>query len=541
MQIALRPYVTTGVALVGASVIAVAPIAPTPPDIQLANPVAQVERAVQLTANEIEDAVNQLVFAATKAGVSVAQLTTPLVAQILGVPEPQAAAFLTIGTIGLLGPLISGTGAVGTALQDIVDSNGLEALLTNLIGAPGTIIDGVVNGNYGPDLASLAIPALILLGEFSPKVPPALWPEVLAGGLINPGGAVFPPNSPIPSLITLPGQIPTLQGLVEQLFGLFHPAAAMNAPSVGAQLATSPDSTVEDGINSLLFTLTKATLSVVELAAPLVAPILGVSEPAAAAFLALGTVGLLGPAISGTGAVGTALQDVINSHDVEGLLTSLIGAPGTVADGVVNGGYGPNLLPLLPALQAIPGATKAFAPGLIENPGFIYGLIPGGIGIKPTSPTTLSVLPPGTIAVLQGLVERIFGALPANQMASTLSDPVGGQDLKSTGEQNNLTLADNNGGTDLNGQAPTDGPDVTPKGRPLVNVSVLNPVGNLSGAKKTDTKETGVPGSDVESTAKHTPGIGKTPVRDLVKRITGGLGQDNAKDSAGDAAAPAAN
>ncbi len=535
MHQALRPYVTSGVALVGASVIAVAPIAPTPPDIHLANPVTQAERAVQLTANEIEDAVNKLVFAATKASVSVAQLTTPLVAKILGVPEPQAAAFLTIGTIGLLGPFISGTGAVGTALQDIVDSNGLEELLTNLIGAPGTIVDGVVNGDYGPDLASLAIPALILLGKF-PSLPPVLWPEVLAGGLINPGGTVFPPNSQLPSLITLPGQIPTLQGLVEQLFGLFHPAAAMNVNSVNGQLATAPDATIEDGINSLLFTLTKATLHVVELATPVAARILDVPEPVAAAFLALGTVGLLGPAISGTGAVGTALQDIVNSHGVEELLTSLIGAPGIVTDGLVNGGYGPNLLPLLPALQAIPGATKAFAPGLIENPGFIYGVVPGGIGIKPTSQTTLSVLPPGTIAVLQGLVERVFGALPgaANLNANTLQAPAGGQqDLKINGlagdDASKLTLSENSG-ADVGGLAGGDGPEVKPKKhRPRVELNVLK-LNPLDQSTKDGGAAQGGNGDGGTSTAKHRPGAGLTPVRDLVKKVLGG-GHDDQKDS----------
>ena len=156
MQSALRPYLTTGIAIVGATAIAVTPIAVTPTmtDVQIANPVQAVERAVELTANEIQTAVNNLVFAATKAGVSVAQLTTPLVAKILGISEQQAAIFLAVGTIGLFGPLISGTGAVGTALQTIADSDGLEDLLTNLIGAPGTIIDGAVNGGYGPNLIS---------------------------------------------------------------------------------------------------------------------------------------------------------------------------------------------------------------------------------------------------------------------------------------------------------------------------------------------------------------------------------------------------
>ena len=47
MTAAVRPFVTAGVALVGASVIAVTPIAPPPPDIRVANP------AMRLTAAEV--------------------------------------------------------------------------------------------------------------------------------------------------------------------------------------------------------------------------------------------------------------------------------------------------------------------------------------------------------------------------------------------------------------------------------------------------------------------------------------------------------
>ena len=48
MQAALRSYVTSGIAIVGASVVVVAPIAATPPDLHIANP------AVQLTASPID-------------------------------------------------------------------------------------------------------------------------------------------------------------------------------------------------------------------------------------------------------------------------------------------------------------------------------------------------------------------------------------------------------------------------------------------------------------------------------------------------------
>ena len=64
MHLAFRPYVTTGVALVGATVIAAAPMQPVvPADIQITNPAVQaVERGVQLTANEIQTAINNAIF-----------------------------------------------------------------------------------------------------------------------------------------------------------------------------------------------------------------------------------------------------------------------------------------------------------------------------------------------------------------------------------------------------------------------------------------------------------------------------------------------
>lgn len=535
MQLALRPYVTTGMALVGASAIAVAPMIPTPTDVQIPNPARQVERAVQLSAAEIEDTVNKLIFdfvasPTVDSAEALGKLLTPLIGA-------QQAFLLPIAALGLAGPLISGGGAIGTALQEFVDSDNLEELLSSLIGAPGTILDGLVNGGHGPNLAPLvsAQVAAVLSAALGKPIPPGAIGTVLAGGLLSEGGLLGLPKPPLG--FELPGAIPTLEGLVEQLFGLL---GTTQTAGVNSLAVAAPDSTVEDGVNDLLFAATAATLRIVTLFAPLLEPILG---DQAAAFLALGTVGLLGPLISGTGATGNALQEIINSHGLAGLLGSLIGAPGTVADGVVNGGYGPNLLPLLPALQAIPGATKAFAPGLIENPGFIYGLIPGGIGIKPTSATTLSVLPPGTIAVLQGLVERVFGALPsaAGLNTTALKAPnVEQQDLKINGlagdNDAKLTPGDNKSATDVDGLGAVDGPGITPKKhRPRVELNVfkINPLapdntGDNGGA------EADKDGGLTTTTAKHSLGIGKTPVRDLVKRITSGLDHDTDKDDAGD-------
>ena len=72
--------------------------------------------------------------------------------------------------------------------------------LALFVGAPSTIIDGFVNGGYGPDLSGILDDA---------GVPNS--GEVFAGGLINPGSTTG-------STTILPGTFPTLEQLAERLF-----------------------------------------------------------------------------------------------------------------------------------------------------------------------------------------------------------------------------------------------------------------------------------------------------------------------------------
>lgn len=428
MQLALRPYVTTGVAIVGASVIAVAPIAPTPPDIRIPNPTVQVDRAVQLTANEIENLFNQAAFVGAQLVTTLAKLPSPVVAQLLGIPEPAAQLLLAGAALGLSGPLISGTGAGGAALQDVVDQLGsgdLAALINALIGAPATLIDGLVNGNYGPNLASL-------LGL------PAQFITVLAGGLINPGGLDL-----LAGIITLPGTIPTLQALITQLTTVLGGGDILAAAAPLA-LPVESEGAIEAAVNALLFNLVATPIvTIAGLLGQVLAPVLGEEE---AAMLPLAALGLLGPLISGPGAFGSAVQDVVDSlgsGDFAGVLTTLIGAPATIIDGFVNGGYGPDLAklvtPLLPALPPAipiginppgctpgPGCTSVlavpsygspiFAPGLITPESLVKQVIPG-------APFQLILTPglPGTFPTLQELVSQIFGLLPGAPAATTLA------------------------------------------------------------------------------------------------------------------------
>ncbi len=62
---------------------------------------------------------------------------------------------------------------------------------------------------------------------------------------------------------------------------------------------------------------------------------------------------------------------------------------------------------------------------------------------------------------------------------------------------------------------------------------MLNPLGNLGGAKKADEKDAGTLGCDNESTAKHRPGLDKTPVGKRIDRVLGG-GHNDSDEKRGD-------
>ncbi len=514
MPIALRPYVTTGVALVGATVIAAAPLAPVTPDVQISNPaIPAVERGVQLSANEIQTAINRAIFAfVASPTVQGAELLGRLLKPILG--EEQAAQ-LPLAALGFAGPLISGGGSVGTALQNIVDSEGLEETLFNLIGALGTVIDGSVNGGYGPDLWPLvgdilvdadpllaaAVAALELLGQ--------PLPTVFSGGLINLQSAVlksfpipFPPGVlDLPVAITLPGAIPVLQRLIGQLF-------APEEVNASLALVAEDDRVIEDGVNELLYAVTAVTLRVATLAAPLVAPILDVSNDEAAQFLAVGTLGFIGPLIGGTGGLGHAIQDLVGSDDFGNFLDNSLDLVRLPIDGAVNGGqFGPNLAPLLPFLPSeIPVPTPAgpidvpvdsvFAPGLIPNAGYTYS--PLGIGAQPiggspiSPPTGFNLTTPGTIPTLQGLVGQLFDRFDPEEPA-----------LQAKTAGDNVALA----GKAAEGGAKDVKKDATKRNRPLLNL-----VKNTLGADAVNAKSAG-------STGKHRIG---TPVRDLINKVVNG-------------------
>lgn len=309
--------------------------------------------------------------------------------------------------LGLFGPFISSPGAFGTATQAVADAVGsgdFSDIVESLIAFPQTVIDGFVNGGYGPNLSQLVVPILISVGQF-PLVPESLFPDVFAGGLVNATETVFDnpfPFDQLPSSITLGGTFDTLRTILETLSG----------GSAAVALA-APGTFIEDGVNSLVLAGATALVTITQLFVPLLEPVLG--EQAAA--LPLLALGLAGPLISGPGAIGAATQDLVDafaSFDPVEIADSFIAAPQTVIDGFVNGGYGPDLGDLVGDLLPIP-------------PQALGTVLSGGlINAQQVAGFPFDVTLPGTFATLRTLVEQILsgGAQPEPPSARITSAKV---------------------------------------------------------------------------------------------------------------------
>ena len=156
MHTAVRPYATAGVALVGASVIAVSPLAPPLPDIHIASPLAHVAASVELAAfvNPITEWVNVI-------GATVANLGG-LGQEIVANPAPILTQFLTnqLGYAQTLGT------AAGQTVTSIVSSlSDLPTVLSTAFGflATGDVFDAINTLWSYAVFDLLLLPALPLL------------------------------------------------------------------------------------------------------------------------------------------------------------------------------------------------------------------------------------------------------------------------------------------------------------------------------------------------------------------------------------------
>lgn len=438
MHLALRPYVTTGIALVGASAIAITPVAPPLPDVKAASPAVQLAAAVDPVARW------QAVF-------------------------------------------------------DTAETN-----LTNLVDA---------------------------------------WSEVPAPVL----------QQVIANQIGYLGELPDVESIAGQI--LDNLQAAAEAPF-------AQDLTTLDDFHLVAFVF--LPLIVPALADPNLAPLLDFTTTSLSGLL-LGLVGLgLGPLLALAASTQLIIDDLTDgTPDPEAALNTLINTPAEMADAFLNGGQTLDLTPALSALGPVLGlelpegtTIGVTLGGLLSPGGSLFNALEIGIpGLE------IEGNGPGAIGSLIDLSHVIAKAIGWDGTGNPLDPPAVMSEVESTDTTNQklVTLdvapqganAGDNGGSqnglarvaDLPDQAAGNAQQVTDvlqdnspgrglgqlaspaarPDRPLLNVLKINPLDRGANKDASANADAGSGGT----TVKHRPGLGKTPVRDLVNRVLGGNDRDD--------------
>jgi hypothetical protein len=278
MRKALRPYMTAGVAVVGAGALAVAPVIATPPDVRIVNPAVHesgtaldsyvetvrealenleallgsalalpapkgwtlelalgnllddpggvalfvdeleamgpvagasvpvlLQNAAEAISATVEQAatgnVEMAVVSLIKTYVALAPAVTALVVSPLTLVAPElgeaASGVLATSVGAVLEPVLSGVGATGLPIQNVVEAldeakPGSGAVFGALVAAPGTVLDGVLNGfTYEPD--HLTLPGLLTAGDRASSAGQSPDPVAPVAG-----PALLPPSAAIP-------------------------------------------------------------------------------------------------------------------------------------------------------------------------------------------------------------------------------------------------------------------------------------------------------------------------------------------------------
>ncbi|MGX9670590.1 hypothetical protein [Mycobacterium sp. HM-7] len=132
---------------------------------------------------------------------------------------------------GLLGPLIQAPAALAASVQHVIDAartGDLGKVATSVISIPATILNGVLNGGYGPDLSTVIDTGL-------PGVP------LYAGGLLTSFGISLG-SGPLGFTVNLPGPVAALQLLQKLVADALKPPPITTAKTaVAATAATAPN------------------------------------------------------------------------------------------------------------------------------------------------------------------------------------------------------------------------------------------------------------------------------------------------------------
>ncbi|MGC5257004.1 hypothetical protein ACPXCG_11675 [Gordonia sp. DT218] len=141
--------------------------------------------------------------------------------------------------LALVGPIYGGVGGLGAAIQGVIDAaqsgGGATEIVDALAKAPAVMLDGLLNGGYGPNLGPL-------IGLDIPGL------TIYAGGLLGNGGATADGG------LIMPGTLASLQGIQQSiLYGITPPATATLAglrSAADTDTAGGDDATIESSTDS---------------------------------------------------------------------------------------------------------------------------------------------------------------------------------------------------------------------------------------------------------------------------------------------------
>ena len=166
-------------------------------------PLLQAART-DLTSGNVEGAINNVLSATLATAFPItgfiptlsAAFTQPLTNLVNAVNAVEAGGVLSplsLAVIGLLGPVLSGAGAFGVAVDNVGSAipEGPAAVVHAIANGPAVILDGVLNGGFGPDLSALAGLAGAVI-------------TVVAGGLLSGGLQHHRRLTPSPSSFPAP-------------------------------------------------------------------------------------------------------------------------------------------------------------------------------------------------------------------------------------------------------------------------------------------------------------------------------------------------
>ncbi|BBX86242.1 hypothetical protein [Mycolicibacterium aubagnense] len=355
MHTAARPFASVGVSLAGAAAIAVAPVMAPTVSTQIHHMEAQIERAaVRLTA-----AVNPFEAYAQAFNNTVASLQT------------------IVSTAQTQGPTPILTAALNNQLAALQD-------LLKLVSSPGSV---KVDPSPQPAVPFAAAPPLLnalgaTLGQIGSNLTTAV-PPLLAAAVndLAKGNVEDATNQLL--LVGLNALIPLTNLLAPALNSVAYPlqglVTAIDKLGPLGVIAANP---LQNAVN-VLNTLNQG---------------FGGLQPSNALVI---VGGLLGPLIQAPAAMGAAVQDVIDATrtgDLGKVATALISIPATVLNGVLNGGYGPDLSTVIDT--GLPG-VPLYAGGLLTS----FGINLNG------GPLGFTVNLPGPVAALQLLQKLVADAL----------------------------------------------------------------------------------------------------------------------------------